>query len=340
MIEYISRKFLQKLPAEHAHDLSIKMLGSSFSGLVKHKPIDNPIELFGVKFPNPIGLAAGFDKNADAVKGLSKLGFGFIEVGTVTPKAQPGNPKPRLFRLNKNQAIINRMGFNNKGVDYLVSKLEQYRPNIILGINIGRNKLTANESAADDYLYCFRKVQHLADYVTINISSPNTQNLRKLQESDGLVNLLKKLKNSQLEYAKKSNKYTPMVVKIAPDQDDDATFKMAEIIQNSGMDGIICTNTTINKNNLKKENHQSQNGGLSGKPLLSRSNHIIRIVRSAVGCDFPIIGVGGILTDDDAMSKIASGANLVQIYTGFIYHGSKLVHDSNRKIKSATKQNI
>ncbi|MBL4660933.1 MAG: quinone-dependent dihydroorotate dehydrogenase, partial [Alcanivoracaceae bacterium] len=166
------------------------------------------------------------------------------------------------------------------------------------------------------------------------------QDLRKLQASDSLINLLKKLKNSQLEYAKKSNKYTPIVVKIAPDQDDDATFKMAETIQNSGMDGIICTNTTINKNNLKKENHQSEDGGLSGKPLLSRSNHIIKIVRSAVGCDFPIIGVGGILTDDDAMSKIASGANLVQIYTGLIYHGSKLVHDSNRKIKLETKQNI
>lgn len=333
MIEFIGRKFLQKLPAETAHDISIKLLNSPASNFVSYKTIENPIELFGVTFTNPVGLAAGFDKNADAVKGLSKMGFGFIEVGTVTPKPQIGNPKPRLFRLPDNQAIINRMGFNNKGVDHLVNNLKNFRPNIIIGINIGKNKTTPNESAEDDYIHCFNKVEQLADYVTINISSPNTVDLRQLQESDNLLKLLSKLKKVQLEAKKINNKYTPIVVKIAPDQDNEATITIAKTIKKTGMDGIICTNTTVNKNNLKKECYQNETGGLSGKPLLSRSNEIIRLVRNAVGTDFPIIGVGGILTEDDAMSKIAAGANLVQIYTGFIYQGPQLIKSINKKLK-------
>lgn len=336
MIEFIGRKFLQKLPAETAHDLSIKLLNSPASNLVAYKTIHNPVELFGVKFANPVGLAAGFDKNADAVTGLSKLGFGFIEVGTVTPKPQKGNPKPRLFRLPENQAIINRMGFNNKGVDHLVTKLKCHRPNAIIGINIGKNKTTPNESAVDDYVHCFRKVHELADYVTINISSPNTADLRQLQENESLVKLLKVLKKEQLKAEKQINKYTPIVVKIAPDQDKEATKKMAITIKNSGMDGVICTNTTVDKNNLKKEFHQNETGGLSGKPLLSRSNQIIKIVRSVVGADFPIIGVGGILTEADAMSKITAGANLVQIYTGFIYQGPQLIKSINNSLKDKT----
>lgn len=339
MIELLGRKFLQKLPAETAHDLSIKMLNSPLSNLVKFKTINNPITLFGVTFPNPVGLAAGFDKNADAVNGLSQLGFGFIEVGTVTPKPQSGNPKPRLFRLPENQAIINRMGFNNKGVKYLVKRLEKCRPNTIIGINIGKNKTTPNEKAADDYLYCFNKVHHLADYVTINISSPNTQDLRQLQETENLVNLLKTLKKLQLNLQNKTKKYTPIVVKIAPDQSETATIEIAKTIKNSEMDGIICTNTTVSKNNLKKESHQNETGGLSGKPLLSRSNEIIRTVRKAVGADFPIIGVGGILTDDDAMSKMSAGANLVQVYTGLIYKGPKLIQNINQKLISNQKIN-
>jgi len=335
MIEFIGRKFLQKLPAENAHDLSIKLLDSPASNLVSYKTIQNPIELFGVTFTNPVGLAAGFDKNADAVSGLSKLGFGFIEVGTVTPKPQIGNPKPRLFRLPKNQAIINRMGFNNKGVDHLVDSLKRFRPNIIIGINIGKNKTTPNESAVNDYIACFNKVHELADYVTINISSPNTVDLRQLQEAENLIKLLSELKLVQLEAEKNSNKYTPIVVKIAPDQDDDTTTTIAQTIKNSGMDGIICTNTTVDKNNLKKELHQNENGGLSGKPLLSRSNEIISLVRKATGAEFPIIGVGGILTEADAMSKIVAGANLVQIYTGFIYQGPQLIKSINKKLKKS-----
>ncbi len=338
MLELIGRKLLQNLPTEMAHDLSIKMLASRTSILVSTKQIINPIELFGVEFANPVGLAAGFDKNADALRGLSQLGFGFIEVGTVTPKAQKGNPKPRLFRLPKNQAIINRMGFNNKGVDYLVSQIEKFKPNGILGINIGKNKTTANENAVEDYIYCFNKVAHLADYVTVNISSPNTIDLRQLQESKNLIQLLESLKNAQIELQKKTNKYTPIVVKIAPDQDKLTTKEMALNIKNSGIDGIICTNTTIKKNNLKKENHQNQTGGLSGKPLLSRSNEIIRSVREAVGDDFPIIGVGGILTDEDAMSKIRAGANLVQVYTGFIYQGTQLIKAINNKLIVQTRR--
>ncbi len=338
MLELIGRKLLQNLPAEMAHDLSIKMLASRTLTLVSTKQIINPIKLFGVEFANPVGLAAGFDKNADALRGLSQLGFGFIEVGTVTPKAQKGNPKPRLFRLPKNQAIINRMGFNNKGVDYLVSQIEKFKPNGILGINIGKNKTTANENAVEDYIYCFNKVAHLADYVTVNISSPNTIDLRQLQESKNLIQLLESLKNAQIELQKKTNKYTPIVVKIAPDQDIVTTKEMALNIKNSGIDGIICTNTTIKKNNLKKENHQNQTGGLSGKPLLSRSNEIIRSVREAVGDDFPIIGVGGILTDEDAMSKIRAGANLVQVYTGFIYQGTQLIKAINNKLIVQTRR--
>jgi dihydroorotate dehydrogenase len=338
MIEYFGRKFLQQLPAETAHDISIKLLSSPLSHFATYKPVDNPVKLFGLTFPNLIGLAAGFDKNADAVKGLSKLGFGFIEVGTVTPKPQVGNSKPRLFRLTENEAIINRMGFNNKGVDYLRERLEKNRPNTIIGINIGKNKSTPNELAVDDYVYCFKKIQHLADYITINISSPNTIGLRQLQETENLGQLLQALKKVQLEWQKKTKKYTPILVKIAPDQDDDATKVMAKTIKKAGMDGIICTNTTIERNNLKKEQHLNEMGGLSGKPLLSRANRIISLVREALGRDFPIIGVGGILTDDDAMSKIACGANLVQIFTGLIYKGPQLIKDSNLKLKSATKQ--
>ena len=334
MIEYFGRKFLQKLPAEIAHDLSLKILSGPLASIVSNPLENNPVRLFGVEFPNPIGLAAGFDKNADAVSGLSKMGFGFIEVGTVTPKPQAGNSKPRLFRLQKNQAIINRMGFNNKGVDYLTRKLEKFRPQTIIGINIGKNKNTTNTDAVDDYIYCFKKVHHLADYITVNISSPNTKNLRQLQEIDNLEKLLRNLKKVQLNTEKEFKKYTPMLVKIAPDQNTKTTKEMANTIQRLGMDGIICTNTTINKNNLKKEFNQNEMGGLSGKPLLSRSNQIIKDVRDTVGSDFPIIGVGGILTDEDAMSKITAGANLVQIYTGFIYKGPQLINQINQTLKA------
>jgi len=337
MIEFLGRKFLQNIPAEIAHDISIKMLASPAASLIGSKTIENPVELFGVNFPNPLGLAAGFDKNADAVHGLAKLGFGHIEVGTVTPKAQKGNPKPRLFRLPENQAIINRMGFNNKGVDYLTAKIKKKPPNCILGINIGKNKSTANNKAIDDYSYCFNKAAALADYITINISSPNTQDLRELQESEKLIKLLRNLKQLQLDLQNTSKKYTPIVVKIAPDQEQELTSEIAKNIKKCQMDGIICTNTTVNKNNLKKEIHQTETGGLSGKPLLSRSNETIKTVRKSVGTDFPIIGVGGILTGGDAMSKIAAGANLVQIFTGFIYRGSQLINDINYKLINNNK---
>ena len=334
MFEYIGRKTLQHLPAETAHDLSIKLLRSPLSTLVSSSIAHNPIKLMDIEFPNPVGLAAGFDKNADAVSGLEKLGFGFIEVGTVTPKGQAGNPKPRLFRLPKNQAIINRMGFNNKGVAHLVNQLKKQKPKGIIGINIGKNKITDNAQAVDDYLFCLNKVHLLADYITINISSPNTLNLRQLQQSDQLLKLLDSLKKQQLILAKDTGKYTPIVVKIAPDQDRKSTEQMAQNIKNSGIDGIICTNTTVDKNNLKKECYQDEAGGLSGKPLFSRSNEIISNVRQTLGQDFPIIGVGGILTGADAMSKIDAGANLVQIYTGFVYKGAGLINSINQQITS------
>jgi dihydroorotate dehydrogenase len=225
------------------------------------------------------------------------------------------------------------MGFNNKGVDHLVSQLEKFKPNITLGINIGKNKTTSNESAANDYIHCFDKVQHLADYITLNISSPNTKDLRQLQQSEYLLKLLAELKKTQLKWQLETGKYTPILVKIAPDQSMSATKNMAKIIQNAKMDGIICTNTTIERNNLKKDEHQNEIGGLSGKPLFTRSNQVIKAVRAVVGSEFPIIGVGGILTDDDVMSKISAGANLIQVYTGFIYKGPQLIKSSNLKLK-------
>lgn len=339
MFEYLGRKFLQQLNPETAHDLSIKLLSSPFSRLACNKTKENPVEFFGLKFPNPVGLAAGFDKNADALKGLSHMGFGFLEVGTVTPKPQNGNPKPRLFRLKNNQAIINRMGFNNKGVDYLVKQVKKYRPDCILGINIGKNKVTPNESAIKDYLYCFDKVHKHADYVTINISSPNTENLRQLQDADNLIKLLKSIKEAQLKHSDSCGKYTPVLVKIAPDQKDETTIEIARNIMSSGMDGIICTNTTVSRNNLSQEENLQQQGGLSGKPLLEKSNKIISLVRSTVGKSFPIIGVGGILTDEDAMSKIHSGADLLQIYTGLVYQGPELINSINNKIASEIQRN-
>jgi dihydroorotate dehydrogenase len=337
MIELLGRKFLQKLPAETAHDLSIRILNSPLAAFAKQNVESNPVNLLGIKFPNPVGLAAGFDKNGDAAYGLSQLGFGFIELGTVTPKPQAGNPKPRLFRLSNEQAIINRMGFNNKGVDYLVKQLERCRPKGIIGINIGKNKVTSNESALDDYLHCFNKVHAIADYVTINISSPNTEDLRQLQQQEQLINLLGGLKSRQLQVQNETGKYTPIVVKIAPDQSDEETANIAINVKKSGMDGIICTNTTINKKNISSNQLSNEIGGLSGKPLLSRSNEIIKVVREAVGANFGIIGVGGILTDDDAMSKIHSGANLIQIYTGLVYQGPELIKRINLKYKNEYK---
>ncbi len=333
MLEFIARKSLQQIPAELAHDLAIKALSSPFATLTGCTTKDNPVELMGIRFPNPVGLAAGFDKNGDAIKGLSAQGFGFIEIGTITPKPQAGNEKPRLFRLKPDQAIINRMGFNNKGIDHLVKQVKAAQFKGVLGINIGKNKTTANEDALKDYVHCFEKAHGLCDYITVNISSPNTPDLRDLQNDQALTDLLNGMKQAQLQAQQESEKYTPILVKISPDQTQEQLQFMTRQIIDSGMDGIICTNTTIARKDLQSPQALSeQAGGLSGAPLLSAANDTLQCVRQCAGSDFPIVAVGGIMSEEDAKEKMELGANLIQIYTGFVYHGSGLIRAINNAL--------
>ncbi len=336
MIEYLTRKTLQALPAELAHDLAIKALGTPLSIFAKNQQLKNPVELMGITFPNPVGLAAGFDKNGDAINGLSQQGFGFLEVGTITPKAQAGNDKPRLFRLAADQAIINRMGFNNKGIDYLVKKVKKSGYKGVLGINIGKNKNTSNEQAVSDYTHCFAKAHTLCDYITVNISSPNTPNLRELQNDQALTDLLQGIKSKQLECEAKDGKYTPILVKISPDQNTQQLEFMVQQISSLGFDGIICTNTTVDRPTWLKSNQKTvqQMGGLSGKPLLEKSNETLRLVRQFAGKNFPIIAVGGIIDSQDALDKFAAGADLIQIYTGFVLKGNALINQINKQLIS------
>ncbi|MCX7553464.1 dihydroorotate dehydrogenase (quinone) [Marinicella sp. S1101] len=336
MLEFFARKTLQALPAELAHDLAIQALGSPLSIFTKTKQIQNPVELMGIKFPNPVGLAAGFDKNGDAIHGLNKQGFGFLEIGTITPKPQAGNDKPRLFRLSADDAIINRMGFNNKGIDYLVKQVKKSAYKGILGINIGKNKTTPNEQALNDYIHCFEKARTWCDYITVNISSPNTPDLRELQNDQALIDLLSGIKTKQTELADKDGHYTPVVVKISPDQNKDQLEFMVKQIVESGFDGIICTNTTIDRPDSLQSTADvtAEMGGLSGKPLLKKSNETLRLVRSFAGRDFPIIAVGGIIDKEGAMEKFALGADLIQIYTGFVLKGNRLINDINKQLIS------
>ena len=334
IIAQLYSRLLQQLPAETAHDMAIRSLGSPLANLSPLIKPAAPIELMGISFPGRVGLAAGFDKNADAIRGLSRLGFGFLEVGTVTPKPQAGNPKPRLFRLSQDQAIINRMGFNNKGVDYLVKQVKNSTYTGVLGINIGKNKDTDNNKALDDYLTCFHKTEALADYITINISSPNTPNLRALQSKDSLNHLLSGLKQAQLDVAQQSGQYTPLLVKISPDESNDQLNAMAQVIKDTAIDGLICTNTTISrpKNLTGDPALIEQTGGLSGAPLGEKSLKTLKTMRHLLGSDFPIIAVGGIMSTEDAQQRFDCGADLIQIYSGFIYHGPHLVQNINNHL--------
>ncbi len=277
----------------------------------------------GLHFSNPVGLAAGFDKNADFVDALSALGFGFIEIGTVTPKPQAGNPKPRLFRLIQQEALINRMGFNNLGLDHMAQRLRKIKYRGVLGINIGKNKDTPLEQAINDYLLGFRVMAPFASYIAINISSPNTPGLRDLQQVDRLRELLKALKVEQ----KKQSRYVPLVIKIAPDLSLTEINDMAEIFLEQGLDGLIVSNTTLNRDNLTNSSNTKEAGGLSGAPLLARSTEVIKQFFSLCGDKIPIIASGGIMSADDALLKYQAGAQLVQIYTGLIYRGPKLISD-------------
>ena len=284
-------------------------------------------EVFGIKFPNPVGLAAGFDKNAEIYKQMHDHGFGFIEIGTVTPKPQDGNPKKRIFRLVNDDAIINRLGFNNDGVDQIVNRLKK-NINVIIGGNIGKNKDTPNEKAADDYLICFQKLYDHVDYFAVNVSSPNTPHLRDLQNTEGLRSILIPLID---ENKKRLNK--PILLKISPDLDNSDVLSIVDLIQELKIDGIITTNTTLSREKLKSDNKlKSQKGGLSGAPLRKRSTEVIRLIHKYSKGNVPIIGVGGIMSADDALEKLNAGASLIQVYTGFIYNGPSFIYKINREI--------
>jgi len=285
----------------------------------------------GIRFSNSVGLAAGFDKNARFIMPLESLGFGFVEIGTLTPQPQPGNEKPRLFRLNKDKALINRMGFNNSGVDSAVQQLKNRPQGLVVGGNIGKNKVTPNENAESDYLYCLEKLYNYVDYFVVNVSSPNTPGLRQLQEKKPLMGLLKVLK--ERSEAKENQK--PIFLKIAPDLKDDQLDDIVDILKATRMDGVVATNTTTTRHDLTTEPQKVQRigqGGLSGAPLNDRSNEVIKYLRNKLGSQFPIIGVGGIMNEDDALAKLRAGATLIQVYTGFVYEGPSFVKRLNRAI--------
>ncbi len=328
------RPLFFSLPAETSHYAALKAFSLAnslhLSSLIAGEKVHKPVTVMGIEFPNSVGLAAGLDKDGLYVDAMASLGFGFLEVGTVTPKAQSGNEKPRLFRLPKEQAIINRMGFNNAGVDALVKAVEQsnfYQQKGVLGINIGKNKDTPADKAVDDYLYCMKQVYSFASYITVNLSSPNTPGLRDLQFGDPLKKLVDELVAQQQRLTSRYGKKVPLVVKIAPDMSDEDVAAIANLLKDHGINGVIATNTTIDKTVVAHLPHGNEAGGLSGLPVRNRSTEVIRILAGELGNDIPIIGVGGIFSGQDAQEKIAAGASLVQLYSGLIYQGPKLVSE-------------
>ncbi len=318
------RPLLFRCGPEKAHHITLSAL-KYLPKIMFSKPARHPVQALGLEFYHPVGLAAGLDKNAEYLPALSKLGFSFIEVGTVTPKPQVGNPLPRLFRLPQAQAIINRMGFNNHGVDALVENVRKAEYAGILGINIGKNKDTSLQNAKDDYLYCLGKVYEHASYVTINISSPNTPDLRQLQQEEYLQNLLSQLKKEQLRLADVHHRYVPLLIKLSPDEREEDLKKMADAITVQGMDGIIATNTTCSRDEVQNLPNADEIGGLSGLPLQTKSTQCLRIIKSTIGNAIVLIGVGGIDTPNAALDKLKAGASLVQLYTGLIYQGPTLI---------------
>ena len=323
------RPLLFRLEAETAHHLTLELLNISNQLKLTDKfypaPEGKQVTVMGLEFKNPLGLAAGLDKNGDYIDALAALGFGFIEIGTVTPRPQPGNPKPRLFRLPEYQAIINRMGFNNEGIDYLLNKVKAARYQGILGINIGKNFDTPIEDAASDYLIGLRKAYAAASYITINISSPNTKNLRQLQQADESRKLIGALKEEQLKLQQEYRKYTPLALKIAPDLENDQIGQIAELLLEFEIDGVIATNTTIARDRIAGHPLAGESGGLSGSPVKSKSTEVVKTLAQKLAGRIPIIAAGGILNGEDAREKIAAGASLVQIYSGLIYRGPALI---------------
>jgi dihydroorotate dehydrogenase len=348
------RPWLFGMDAETAHEKTLHALASTQNTALQwayaQKQVQDPVVLAGLRFPNRVGLAAGLDKNAQCIDALAALGFGFVEVGTVTPKPQPGNPKPRMFRLPEANALINRLGFNNEGLAAFVQNVQKARcrqqahGQMLLGLNIGKNASTPIEQAADDYLTCLEGVYPYADYVTINISSPNTQNLRSLQSDEALEALLGALASKRLELAQTHQRLVPLFIKIAPDLDTDQVDLLAKTLRRLCMTGeqvqdkawgLIATNTTLSREAVQGLAHAGETGGLSGAPVLEKSNAVIRQLRAALGKNFPIIGVGGILSGADAVSKIEAGADVVQIYTGLIYRGPALVQEAALALQRA-----
>ena len=317
--------------AETAHDLTLKSLKyAEKTGVLKlypAAPVCQPRQVMGITFPNAVGLAAGLDKNGAVIDGMAALGFGFIEIGTITPRPQPGNPKPRLFRVKEAQGIVNRFGFNNLGVDNLIENVKAANYKGVLGINIGKNFDTPNERAVDDYLICMRKVYAYASYITVNISSPNTKNLRALQEKEALSDLLSTLKQEQLKLAQTHGRYVPVALKIAPDLELEQVNEIADLLMAHSIDGVIATNTTLARDMVQGMQNANEAGGLSGAPVREKSTLVIQQLSQRLQGALPIIGVGGILSGADAVEKIAAGASLVQVYSGLIYKGPKLVHD-------------
>ncbi|WHR51983.1 quinone-dependent dihydroorotate dehydrogenase [Vibrio furnissii] len=331
MLYRLARAGFFQLDAEKAHELAIqnfkRFTGTPLDLFYRQHLPNRPVECMGLTFKNPVGLAAGLDKNGECIDAFGAMGFGFVEVGTVTPRPQPGNDKPRLFRLIPAEGIINRMGFNNEGVDHLVENVKKANYDGIIGINIGKNKDTPIEKGADDYLICMDKVYPYAGYIAVNISSPNTPGLRTLQYGDALDELLAALKERQSELTEKHGKYVPLALKIAPDLSDDEIKQICQSLLKNKIDGVIATNTTLDRSLVEGMKNATEAGGLSGRPLQSRSTEVIKCLYQELGDDIPIIGVGGIDSYVAAKEKLMAGAKLVQVYSGFIFQGPKLVSD-------------
>jgi len=341
----LTRPFLFGLDPEQAHDLTLGAIAALQNTpaqcLWQQTRVDDPVTVAGLRFPNRLGLAAGLDKNGRCIDGLGALGFGFIEVGTVTPLAQSGNPKPRIFRLVEHRALINRLGFNNEGLAAFIANVRRSRSfragGGILGLNIGKNAATPIERATDDYLTCLDGVYPHADYVTVNISSPNTKNLRSLQSDEALDALLGALQTRRESLRQTHGRQVPMFLKIAPDLDEAQIQVIAATLQRHGIDGVIATNTTLSREAVAGHAHAAEAGGLSGAPVLEASNRVIRTLRQALGAGYPIIGVGGVMSGADARAKLDAGADLVQLYTGFIYGGPPLVTEAARAMAAAQR---
>ena len=336
----LPRSVLFNMDPEAAHELTMNALArfqhSPLSCLWATRRVEDPVEIAGLTFPNRIGMAAGLDKNGRCIDGLGAMGFGFVEVGTVTPKPQPGNPKPRMFRLPEAQGLINRLGFNNEGLDVFIANVRRARfrqQGGILGLNIGKNAATPIENAVDDYLTALEGVYPWADYITVNISSPNTRNLRSLQTDEALDRLLADLQERRQVLMAADKRVVPLFVKIAPDLDEAQVGVIANTLLNNGIDGVIATNTTISREAVQGLPHAEETGGLSGAPVFEASNQVIRQLRAALGPRFPIIGVGGVMSAADARAKRDAGADLVQIYTGLIYKGPELVQQCAAALK-------